>query len=238
VQTGDAELHKVVEQGVLPVPVAIRYLTLYLGAANWADHINSLWTRFVRQNGVSKAELQKKMKKTVACAMLLPTYDRKTLDRERPENLLHRVSLWDQFKERDWFEAFQQVVAHDLQIKEWRKQALMLGIIDPVEDAVYTRQAFNWLFENAEASGCISPETRDDIVNRHKNMVKAYGGAVISNIFLRHEDALKPVLNWRTGYFFERAIFDVYTSEQVLKIKRAELAKTNGRLVKRVKVDV
>lgn len=237
VPSDDAELEKVVVQGTLPVPVAIKYLTLYLGVANWGDHINSLWNRFTRQNGLSKEAMADKMRRSVACALLLPTHDRSRLDRDRPENLLHRVSTWDQFKERDWFADFQAVVARDLQIKEWRKQALQLGIIDPVEDAVFCRQAFNWLFEQAQSSGCVTAETKDDIVTRHKNMVKAYGGAVISNVFMRHEEVLKKVLNWRTGYFFERAIYDVYTSEQVLKIKRVELTKTNSRLVKRVKVE-
>lgn len=234
-QRFDADLHRVVEQGVLPVPVAVRYLTLYLGAAHWDNHINSLWMRLTRQNGATKEQLADTMRRSIACAVLLPISDSSKVE-ERPENLLHRVAMWDQFQERDWFSDFQQVVKYDLQIQDWRNQALGLGIIDPVEDATYTSQAFSWLFERAQATGCVNDETRDDITVRHKNMVKAYGGAVIGNIFLRHEDVLAKVFNWRTGYFFERAIYTVYTPEQVLKIKRAELTKTDAKLVKRVKV--
>jgi hypothetical protein len=234
---GDAELQRVVDEGVLPKPVAVRYLGLYLGEANWEEHIDSVWGRYVRQNGASKEQLAAKMKMTVAAAMLLPTYDRTVFPKDRPENLLHRISTWDQFKERDWYAEFQAIVAQDLKIKGWRNQALQLGIIDPVEEAVWCRQAFNWLFEQAQSSGVVTADTKDDIVTRHRNIVKAYGGAVISNIFTRHEEVLKKVFNWRTGYFVEHAIFEVYTPEQVLKIKRAELAKTNARLVKRVKVE-
>jgi len=237
VQVGDGELHKVVEQGTLPVPVAVRYLNLYLGEANWDEHIKSVWSRYKRQNGCSAEQLASKMKRTVACTLLLPTYDKAKQNLDRPEDMLHRISTWDQFNERDWFAELQTTVSRDLKIKEWRKQVLMLGVIDPVEDAIWTRQAFNWLYEKAEESGALTAGARDDIVTRHKNMVKTYGGAVISNIFLRHEEVLKKVLNYRTGYFFERCVYEVYTPEQIIKIKRAELAKTNSRLVKRVKVD-
>lgn len=236
-QPSSDELQRVVDNGVLSIPVAVRYLTLYLGDANWKQHIDSLWTRFKRQNGASNEELAARMRKSIACAALLPTREKVKLDTERPENLLHRVSMWDQFKQRDWFDDLQKVVSRDISIKEWRKQTLQLGVIDPIEDAVWTRQAFNWLYGKAEETGCVSPATKDDVVTRHSNMVKAYGGACISNIFMRHEDAVKKVHNWRTGYFFERAIYEVYTPEQVLKIKRAELTKTNVGLIHRVKVD-
>jgi hypothetical protein len=230
----DAELHRVVEKGVLPTPIAVRYLTLYLGNAEWEQHINALWTRFTRQNGASREQLVARMRRSIACAILLPVHDPSKLE-ERPENILHRASTWSQFQERDWFHALQGEMARDLEVQGWRAEALALGIIDPIEEGTYTRQAFDWLFEQAVLTGCVTPETQEYVTTRHANMVKAYGGAVIGNIFLRHQDVLGRVLNWRTGYFFERAIYNVYTPTQVLKIKRAELTKTNTRLVKRVK---
>jgi hypothetical protein len=40
-------------------------------------------------------------------------------------------------------------------------------------------------------------------------------------------------LNYRTGYFVERVLLDVYDVEQIVKIKTVELGKTNPQLVKR-----
>jgi hypothetical protein len=119
----------------------------------------------------------------------------------------------------------------------WRNQALSLGVIDPLEYAPYTRQAFKWLIEKAEASGVMTDEAKEDIARRHANMVKAYGGACVSSIFVKHTESLNKVLNWRSGYFFERLIFDLYAPEDVMKIKRAEIAKTNETLVKKVRVE-
>lgn len=231
------ELTRVVKEGVLPGPVASQYLTLYLGEANWPNHISAVWTKLQRRNHSTQDELLAKMRRTIACAVLLPLHEPYKAQQERPENLLHRVIFWDQLNERDWFAELQKVIARDIQIQGWRNQALSLGVIDPLEYAPYTRQAFNWLYEKAEASGCITDDNKDDVARRHTNMVKAYGGACISNIFLKHAEAVKKVLNWRSGYFVERLIFDVYSSGDVMKIKRMEIAKTNAKLVKRVRVD-
>lgn len=233
----NAELTRVVKEGVLPGSVAARYLTMYLGPANWPEHMSSVWTRYQTGDGrVTGDALIDKMRQTISCAVLLPAHDRARLD-ERPENILHRCSQWEEFRQRDWFGEFQQVVARDVQIVGWRNQALSLGIIDPLEYAPYTRQAFKWLIEKAEASGCVTEETKQDVVLRHTNLVKAYGGACVSSIFAKHAEDLTKVLNWRSGYFFERLIFDIFTPDEVMKIKRAEIAKTNSSLVKRVKVD-
>jgi hypothetical protein len=34
---------------------------------------------------------------------------------------------------------------------------------------------------------------------------------------------IEKVLNWRSGYFIEKEIYKVYSLEQILKIKKAEL---------------
>lgn len=234
----DQDLSRVVKEGVLPGTVAQKYLTLYLGEADWLQHIDAVWARLQRRNDrVTKEELVGLMRRAIACAVLLPTYDKTKLNFERPEELLNRVPFWDQYRERDWFQELRKVIARDIQIQGWRNQALHLGVIDPLEYAPYTRQAFNWLYEKAVDTGCVNDANKDDVSRRHANMVKVYGGACITNVFVKHQELVKKVLNWRSGYFFEHTIFDVYSPEDVMKIKRMELAKTNSKLVKRVQVE-
>lgn len=68
------------------------------------------------------------------------------------------------------------------------------------------------------------------------NLVKAYGGAVICNIFINHKSNVDKVFNWRSGYFFEKQIHKVYSIDQIKKIKLAELNKTNSQYIKKVGV--
>jgi hypothetical protein len=229
----DAERVTVLEEGELPRLLAVEYLKLYLGLSDWSRHLGALWTRLSK--GASSEEAARAaVRKAFALAILLPIRDSSVrIDGERPENLLHTAMLWRQAGERDWWKDFQAVVAQDRKIDGWREQVCAIGYIDPIDCAPYTRQAFNWLWEQAEKSGVVTPETKEEISRRHENMVRAYGGACISNMFLRHEDKLRKVHNYRTGYFVERVIYEVYTVDQVLRIKQAELDKTNPQLVKR-----
>lgn len=230
------DLQKLVDKGVLSKEVMQQYLKLYLGPADWGHHIDVLYVRLHGRIGGDEAK--KKLRDMVACTLLLPVDNHFVhIDEAHPEVLLFSVDKFDQFTQRDWFAELQKVVKQDLAIQQCRNQVLSLGVIDPLEYAPYCRQAYNWLYGKAEESGCITPETKDDIARRFKNLVWAYGGACISNVFLRHEDKVKGLLNWRSGYFFERLIFDVYKPEQVLKLKRAELEKTNARLVKKIRID-
>jgi hypothetical protein len=105
----------------------------------------------------------------------------------------------------------------------------------PIVYAPWPRQAFNWLFKAAEESGQVTDENREQVEKRFERLVLTYGGLVICHIFQKEEYKIKKkVLNWRTGYFFERLIFDIYTIDQVLKIKKQELLKTNKTLVKQI----
>ena len=65
-----------------------------------------------------------------------------------------------------------------------------------------------------------------------KNLVKIYGGAVICNVFNNYGLNIDKVLNWRSGYFIEKEIYKVYSIEQIIKIKKAEMAKTNPNYIK------
>lgn len=209
------------------------YLDIYVGKADWDTHFKTLWTRGVKGD-------REKFTQAVCCAILLPSVDRSThIDPQIPENLLLKVPYFQQLGQRNWRELFENVLEQDEQIKKWRMESLGLGVIEPIEFAPNTRQAFNWLFIRAEETGAVTPETKADIKQRFTNLVLAYGGAVICNIFTRHEKELKKVVNWRTGYFFERVIFEVsggvYSPEQVMKIKKKELDETNERLVRRLR---
>ncbi len=106
---------------------------------------------------------------------------------------------------------------------------LSIGVIDPIEFQPFTRQAFNWLYEQATKTGVVTKESE----KRFRNLVWIYGGMAISNIFTRHEVKLKKVLNWRSGYFFERVLHEVYTFDQLQKIKQLELERTSEKLIRK-----
>lgn len=227
------EMIDVLKHGRFPKKTAIRYLNLYLGSADWEKSLNIVWNRINRFN---RMNTDHQMRQEVSCAILLPAIDRSMpLNPENPQNLLLSIYKYHQLKDRDWFEKFQETFQRDVDIDTWRSQVVGCGIIRPVEYAPMPRQAFNWLYLRAEEAGVIiSPEIKQDISERFTRLVEVYGGAVICNIFSRHSEILKKIVNWRTQYFFERAIFNVYTSEQVLKIKKAELEQTNQKLVQSV----
>jgi hypothetical protein len=219
----------------LDAKVAEKYLNLYVGDVDWAHHIAQVWGRLSKKH--QPAEAGAIMKKTLACTILLPLYDRTKIP-ELPENLLYWVPSYTQFNERDWFALLKETMTHDLEIDNWRNQALSLGIIYPLDYSPVTRQAFKRLYDKAQEAGVINEANKADIVRRFQNLVIAYGGNVICSLFTdKHNYRLKKVLNWRTGYFFEKIIYEVYTIEQVLKIKKAELAKTNPKLVKQIRQD-
>ena len=47
----------------------------------------------------------------------------------------------------------------------------------------------------------------------------------ISNIFVNHKNHISKIHSWNNGYFFEREIYNVYTFEQIEKIKSLEIKK-------------
>lgn len=212
---------------------ASKYLNLYLGEADWRQHIADLTAKTSKYKPSEATEI---VKKAIACAVMLPTYD-KSSRTDPPQNLLYWVGGYTQFNERDWVKELRERIDQDAKIEGWRNQALSLGIIHPIEYSPVTRQAFNWLFDAAEKAGAVTPDNKADITKRFQNLILAYGGNVICYVFQKEAHKLKKILNWRTGYFFEHVIFEVFNVEQVLKIKKAELAKTNPKLVKRIRQD-
>lgn len=211
---------------------AIKYLNLYVGDSDWARHIDALWGRLAKKYGDEEA--RSLLKKTIACAILLPVYDRTKIP-ELPENLLFWCPSYQQFSEKDWFSLLLDVIEEDRKIESWRLECQRLGVVHPIVYAPWSRQAYNWLYSAAENSNQVTDENRDQLEKRFERLVLTYGGLVICHIFQKEEFKVKKkVLNWRTGYFFERLIFDIYSIDQVIKIKKQELAKTNPTLVKKI----
>lgn len=212
---------------------AARYLSLYVGESDWERHITERYKQLAKSS--SEAQAKNDLRKSVACATLLPIYDRYKVP-DPPENLLFWCKSFRQYGERDWEALLVETMERDTQIAKWRNQCQSLGIIDPIDYSPITRQAFNWLFSEAERSGEVTEENRQRIEQSFKRLVYTYGGAVICSIFQKHESSVrKKVLNWRSNYFFERLIFDIYSVDQVVKIKRQELKKTNPKLVKQIR---
>jgi hypothetical protein len=103
-----------------------------------------------------------------------------------------------------------------------------------VEYVPMTRQALNWLMERVEDS-----PAKEATKTKMQNLVFAYGGATICNIFLKpeYQTKINKIPNWRTGYFFERLIYEVYKPEQMLRIKEHELNKVDSKLVKKIRIN-
>lgn len=229
------ELRAVVDDGLMDLICMQRYLDLYVGQKNWTEDLTTLYRRIERKYKGPKNEdiIKTQMKEMVCCAVLLPAVDRSI--HPEPDQMLSRVfqGYYHQFHEKQWFPLFRQVVERDLQIIDWRNDVWGLGVIDRIGDQPFCRQAYNWMYERAESSGDLTPENKEEIVRRFTRIVQIYGGAVISNLFTRHEKSVNRVVNWRTAYFLERVIYEVYTPEQVMKIKKAELDKTSDKLVRK-----
>jgi predicted nucleic acid binding AN1-type Zn finger protein len=223
-------LSKVIEEDALPVEVAEMYLNIYVGQTDWVKQINKLWINLENKNKNIEAS-KEQIKKVIACTALLPTIEKTTIP-DPVYLILFWCTGWSQLNEKDWFSLFQDVVKKDLLIQSNRKKLLEIGIIDPIDYSPLTRQAFNWLYSEAEASGCINDSNKKDIEKKMQNLVRIYGGAVISNIFTNHKASIGKIHSWRNGYFFEREIYNVYSFDQINKIKNLEIQKLNPKYIK------
>jgi len=227
----EEEVNKVLHDNQITRPVAEKLLSIYVADIDWWPQVVRLHRQLSRKHDPDTA--RDLVRRAVAFTILFPAYDKSVrIDRDHPENNLFWGLKYDQFNDKDWFKELQKVIKRDQDITEYRREALSLGIIDPIDYQPYTRQAFKWLCGEAEEAGV---ELTPELKNKFRQIVMAYGGAVVSYIFENHRPAIKKITNWRSGYFFERAIFDVYSLEQVLKIKKAELDKTNSKWIKKIK---
>jgi hypothetical protein len=226
------DLNKIIKEDTLPVNVADMYLKIYVAELDWTSQISQLWTN--TKNKMPDEDLAKShMKKTIACTTLLPYYDKSSIP-DRPENLLFWIPTWKQFNEKDWIILYKKMVTEDIEIRKNRRSMLQYGVIEALDYVPMTRQAFNWLYSEAENSGIINDNNKKDIIKKLQNLVRIYGGAVICNIFTKHQANVSKVLNWRSGYFIEKEIYKIYSVEQMQKIKKLEMSKIDKKYIKTV----
>jgi len=226
----EKELLEVVNEGALPIDVAQKYLSLYISDIDWKPHISQLWN-----NGLKKFRnetvAKDYVKKAVACATILPLTQKISIP-EVPSNLLFWCTGWKQFDENDWFDIFQSVVKEDVEIISKRNKSISLGVISRVDAVPMTRQAYNWLYEKCVENN--SSENLNGLSDKMINIVRAYGGAVVCNVFVNHRHRVDNVFNWRSGYFFEKEIHKIYSVDDIIKIKAKELSKINPKYIKKV----
>lgn len=223
------DISTAIKEKTLPVSIAQKYLKLYIADIDWEPYIANLWKNACNKFSTDLAK--EYVKKAIACATILPLIE-KTPIPDPPSNLLFWCTGWRQFNEQDWFTMLLEVMQEDLIITENRNKIIKIGIIDPIDVSPITRQAYNWLYEKVsdEFNGKCSDELNEKIIN----LVRAYGGAVICNMFIKHKVNIDKVLNWRSGYFFEKQIYKVYNIDQIIKIKTAELNKTNKKYIRKI----
>lgn len=228
------EVQEAIANKTLPLSVAEKYLRLYVADVSWEQPIKTLWTNSV--NKLRNEDFAKEhVKKAISCATILPFME-KTAIPDPPTNLLFWCTGWAQFNKHDWFSMYLDILEEDLKVVLLRNQAIEVGIIDPIDISPITRQAYNWLYQKAEENENCSNIDMNALKVKLSNLVKAYGGAVICNIFINHKSNVDKVFNWRSGYFFEKQIHKVYSIDQIKKIKLAELNKTNSQYIKKVGV--
>lgn len=220
------------ENDTLSVDLADRYLKIYVADIDWKPHINQLWNNSMKKNG-NETVAKSHVKRAISCATILPLVE-KTQIPDPPSNLLFWCTGWKQFEEQDWFSLLKDVVKEDVDIVKKRNQALSLGIVDPIDILPINRQAFNWLYEKVSAEQTLSQDKVEESKKKIANLIRAYGGAIVCYMFMKHQHSVSSVLNWRTGYFFEKKIHSEYSLDQIIKIKKAELAKVNQKYIKNI----
>jgi len=224
-------MDQLIKNNSLSIDVADKYLTLYLGESNWPEKISQLWTVQSKRHGEEKAK--EVVKKCIACACLSPIVN-KTAIPEENHVLIFWVAGWPQFNERDWFEMFKEVVKSDLQIEKNRLTIMKFGIFEHIDIPPLTRQAYNWLNERVNQEKFVNQESKEKSVTKMKNLVRIYGGAVLCNLFTNYSSNVERVLNWKSGYFVEKEIYKVYSLDQIIKIKKSEIQKTNSNYIRKV----
>jgi len=225
-------LEEFVRSGILTVELANKYLTIYLGESDWPEKLAQLWSVQKKKLGDDKAK--EFIKKSIACACLSPIVNKSPIPAEN-HVLLFWVSGWPQFNERDWFVLFRETVKEDIRIEKNRILILQEGIFDHIDIPPLTRQAFNWLYEKLDKESFSNHDKKEEAVLKMSNLIKIYGGAVICNIFTNYSQNVEKVLNWRSGYFIEKQIHKIYSTDQIVKIKKAEIQKTNSNYIKLIR---
>lgn len=211
---------------------AVQYLKIYNADIEWLDYIGELYALLLRKTK-SEIEAKQRVKQHISFTILAPMED-PSIIKEPYHRLLFGCSSFARFNDKDWESELRSIWEHDAKIEKYRNQLLSMGIIHPIEYVPMTRQALNWLMERVEDN-----QAKDSVRMKMQNLVFAYGGATICNIFLKpeYQTKINKIPNWRTGYFFERLIYEVYKPDQMLKIKEHELNKVDSKLVKKIRIN-
>jgi len=227
------ETKKAVEEKSLPIELADKYLKLYVADIDWQPHISDLWSVSIKK--YSNENLAKEhVKKAIACTVLLPYLDGTDVP-EQPSKLLFWCTAWKQFNKEDWFTMFLDILKEDIDISSKRNILLNLGVLDPIDVSPIARQAFNWLYDQFSNNCDMNEVNTADAKNKFMNLVRAYGGASICSVFIHHKSNVTKVFNWKSGYFFEKQIHKIYSIDELIKIKKTELSKTNNKYIKNIK---
>lgn len=232
----EEDVNRFINDGVLRPAIYEPLLNIYvakLDNGEWINHAKDLNRRLSRQSNQSAAN--EMTRRVIAFTILLPSVEPSfKADSHSPQRILFGAEKFSNFSSRDWVADLKKVVKQNQQISLWRKDILLLGVVDPIEHKPDTRQAYKWLCDEAEKA---EVELTDELRNKFRQLVMVYGGTVVSNIFTNHRKQIgNKVTNWRSGYFFERLIFMTYSIDQIMRMKRAELEKANPKLIKQVEV--
>jgi hypothetical protein len=201
---------------------ALKYLMTYVaeGEDEWANALSSL---------KAKNWGTQETRKIIAATIILPSLDRSVIP-EIPYNLLFWIRKFDQFERQDWVSKFEKILKEDEAITENRNKLVILGCIDPIEYAPYPRQALRWLVEKSKEKGDYTPE----VETKFRSLIHVYGGISISDMFSGHRNKIENLPNWRSHYFFEKALCKIHSFDKLVEVKKLEIEKTNKSLVKKI----
>ena len=195
------EIEEAISSNSLPLSVAEKYLKLYIADINWSEHIAALWKNSMNKFS-NETEAKDHIKRAVACATILPLVENTPIP-DPPSNLLFWCTAWKQFYRDDWFKIFIDVLKEDLEISKNRNKIITLGIVEPIDIAPMTRQAYNWLYESAVSHDCINDSNREDIENKLKSISSEKIGVLL---FQNKVKTSKPIVQYilsPTGDFKE-----------------------------------
>ncbi len=217
-------------KGKLEFETAVKYLSVYLGETpdECRKALNTLWDRLNRKHGIALGSI--KMKEIISFTVLYETYTKSRLP-EKPINLLFYCQKYDTLNDREWWPLLEKIIQEDKEIEKVRNFCLNLGVVNPIEYSPPTRQAFHWLMDRCNNND------KTTSTQKVKSLVYAYGGDVINGVFEKDKEMfkIKKLPDHDLTYFFERLIFQFYTAEKIVKIKKLELNKTSPKLVVKLK---
>jgi hypothetical protein len=163
------QMISVAEDGVLPIDVAEKYLNIYIGEADWKTYISKLWTNFENKNknvDISREDI----KRAISCTALLPTLEKTNIP-DPVHLMLFWCPTWNQYKEKDWFSLFRNIVKEDIEIQKNHKELLAMGVIDPIDYSPITRQAYNWLYARSESTSAVNEKTKSVVSKKMQNLI-------------------------------------------------------------------